>query len=356
MLKKAAAVLLVCAGIATWSSCGKKTNRYLYAAVPGASEIFVYRQDPNSGILTALDTSPVTAGSGVQSVMVHPSGKFLYAANSGSSDISRFDIADSGSLTEETPRTNAGTAPTVLQMDAAGAFLYVANSGSNDISVFKIDASSGALTAVGSPFPIGISPLNMKLSPSGNFLYVTGAVGLGQPGFVEAFSLSAGVPTAVEGSPFQAGTNPYGLAIDPSGTHLYTANAVPDNSISEFTINSDGSLSVVQGSPIGESFSGPICVLVDQSGKFLFVANEGSNNIGAYAVGSDGGLTLLTNSPFSAATEPNFITSDPGGKYLYVGNQSAPVIQVFSMDNTGTLTSVATYSVGNTPTSIALTK
>lgn len=356
MLKKAAALLLVCAGMATWNGCGSTSNRFLYAAVPGSNQLFAYREDPNSGVLTALSGSPITAGTGVQSLAIHPSKKFLYAANSGSSDVSLFTIAASGALTEVTPRTEVGVAPTLLAMDSAGTFLYVANSGTNNISVFSIDASSGALTEVGTAFPIGISPLNMKLSPSGNVLYVTGSTGLGLPGVIEAFTMSAGVPTIVQGSPFFTGINPYGMAIDPSGSFLYTANAAPDNSISEFAINPDGSLAVLSGSPIGETFSGPVSILVDNSGKYLFVANEGSNNLGAYAVGTDGGLTLLTNSPFGTATEPNFIASDPSGKFLFVGNQSSPVIQSFSLDTgTGTLTSVATYSVGNTPTSIALT-
>jgi len=356
MLKKAAAVFLVCASLATWIGCATTTNRYVYAAIPAANNIVAYREDPNSGVLTVLAGSPITAGSAVQSILVHPSGKFLFAANSGGSDVSLFTIATNGALTEVTPRTVVGVAPTLLAMDSAGAFLYVANSGTNNISAFSIDSGSGALTAVGAPFPIGISPLNMKLSPSGNFLYVTGAAGAGSSGIIEAFSLNAGVPTVVAGSPFLAGTVPQGLAIDPSGAHLYTANAAPDNSISEFTINPDGSLTELSGSPIGETFSGPIALLIDNTGQYLYVANETSNNLAAYGVGSDGGLTLLTNSPFTTGSHPSFITSDPSGKYLFVGNQSSPAVQSFSLDrSTGTLTSVASYSVGNTPGSIAVT-
>ena len=68
MLKKAAALLLVCASMAMWLSCGATSSRYLYAAIPGTNEIVVYREDPNSGILTQLAGSPVTAGSAVQSI------------------------------------------------------------------------------------------------------------------------------------------------------------------------------------------------------------------------------------------------------------------------------------------------
>ena len=240
-------------------------------------------------------------------------------------------------------------------MDSAGSFLYVANTASANISVFSIDSGSGALNeVVGSPFSTSLPALNMRLSPAGNVLYVT--LG-GSPGYIEVFSVDPGGQTLANLIQYlQPGTNPYGLAIDPSGTHLYTANT-QDNSIGEYTIDAtDGSLTQVLGSPIGQTFAAPVALLVDPSGKYLYVANEGSSNLSAYGIGSDGGLTLLTNSPFATAKEPTFITSDPQGKYLFVGNQSGAVIQSFSLDgSTGTLTSVHSYSVGGTPSSIAVT-
>ena len=105
----------------------------------------------------------------------------------------------------------------------------------------------------------------------------------------------------ISGSPFFTGTNPYGLAIAPSGSFLYTANIL-DNSISEFTINPDGSLTELSSSPIGEAFSGPLALFIDKSGAYLYVANQGSTNLAGYSIGSDGSLTLLTTSPFATAS------------------------------------------------------
>jgi 6-phosphogluconolactonase len=351
MLKRAMALSLLCAGMAAWISCGTTTSRFLYAAIPAASQILVYREDPNSGVLTALSASPYTAGPAVQALAIHPSKKFLYAANSGSSDVSLFTIDATGAPTEVTPRTPVGTTPTLMMMDTAGAFLYVGSSGGNgSISAFSIDASSGALTAVaGSPFLLGLVPLNMELAPSGSVLYVTGS-----PDIVEAFTVSAGVLGASVST--TTGSGPYGLTIDPAGAHLYTANTL-DNSVSEFTVNAGGVLTQVAGSPIGQTYLAPLSLLVDNSGKYLFVADEGSSNLGAYAIGSDGSLTLLTNSPFTTASQPNVVVADSSGKYLFVGNQSSPAIQSFSLDtSTGTLTSVASYSVSNTPSSIVISR
>jgi 6-phosphogluconolactonase (cycloisomerase 2 family) len=357
MLKKAAALFLVCGSIATWVGCGTTSSRYLYAAVPASNEIVAYREDPNSGVLTPLAVSPILAGQGVESLAIHPSKNFLYAANSGATpqgNISLYTISSTGTLTEVTPRTNAGSVPTILAMDSGGSYLYVGNSGSQDIYVYSIDASTGALTQVGSNYPIGMVPLNMQLSPSGNFLYVTGE---GSTGFIEVFPVNQGqIGVPVAGSPFLTGDDPLGLAINSAGTFLYTADKL-HNTISEFTINSDGSLTQLQNSPVGQSFSAPVSLLIDKAGKYLYVANQGSTNLSAYTIASDGGLTLLSSSPFGTGSNPSFIATDSSGKFLFVGNQgSSAAVQSFALNpNTGTLTSVQTYSVPGTTTSIAVT-
>jgi 6-phosphogluconolactonase (cycloisomerase 2 family) len=232
--------------------------------------------------------------------------------------------------------------------------LYVANSGSFSISVFSIDSGSGALAAVGTPFPIGVDPLNMRLSPSGGTLYVTGQGTT--TGIIEAFTMNQGVPTVVTGTPFDTGNSPYGLTLSPGGNFLYTANKL-DNSISQFTVNADGSLAE-PGLSLGETYSGPISLFVDKTGAYIYVANQASSNLAAYSLGSDGTLTLLTTSPFTTGANPSVIASDSGGKYLFVGNQpsSGASIESFSLDvSSGTLTEVASYTVPGSPTSIAIT-
>jgi len=363
MLKKAAALFLVCASIALWVGCTTTSSRYLYAAIPESSEIIAYREDPNSGVLTPLTVSPILAGEEVQSLVIHPTKPYLYAANPGATplgNISFFKISSSGVITEQGSRINAGSVPSILAMDAAGAYLYVGNSGSEDISVFSIDSGTGMLSLVqqvsGTTAPIGLIPSNMQLSPSGNFLYVTGEGS--NTGYIEGFPVSNGVlGTPVQGSPFQTGNNPFGLAINSSGTFLYTANK-RDSTISEFAINADGSLKPLPNSPIGESYSAPVSLLVDKTGKYLYVANQGSTNLSAYNIESDGGLDLLASSPFATATNPSFIAGDVSGRFLFVANQGGSTsVESFALDpTTGTLTEVQTYAIaGGTATSIAIT-
>lgn len=350
-----ACVLVLCASLATWVGCASTTsNRYVYAAIPSQNEIIAYREDPNAGVLTQLVGSPITAGQAVQGLVIHPSKKFLYATNSGNNNVSLFTISTSGALFEVTPRANTGVGPTAVAMDPAGKFLFVGNSGSFDISVFSIDQTHGTLTQVGSNVPMGISPLNMRVAPNGSFLYVTGG---GQPGYVLAFSIDpSGALTQVASSPYTTGQNPAGLVIAAGGGFLYTANKL-DNTLSEFAIASDGSLSAIAGSPIGLTTSGPVDLLIDNSGKFMFVASDQAPGlILVFSVGSNGALNQLSQSQIATGPQPNVIAIDASGKFVFVGNQSTPQVHSFSLDvGSGILTSVAAYSVPGTPTSIVTT-
>jgi YVTN family beta-propeller protein len=369
MLQKALVLVFVLAGIAGCIGCST-TSHYVYATIPATSELAVYREDPYSGTLTELAGTPYTVGDGAHSLVIHPSGKFLYVANPGQNenDISLFDIASDGYLTEMPPRASIGNSasqPSLLVMDPAGNYLYVMNTGSDNISVFSIDSGTGALTQIaGSPFSVGdLTPLNMQLTPSGDFLYVTVAGGqVGGNGSIFAYSVNAGALQFLSLTPAD-GTNPYGLAIDPSGTYLYVANTQSD-SISIFAISPTGTppgtLKEV-GPPLSDNPNiDPFYVLLDPKGQYLYVANQGSTDVGVYSIDSSTGLpTALTTSTstFSFATEgsPSFLVEDPKGSYLFVGNQGTSAgIQAFGV-NSGNLNPLFTYKVGNTPSSIAVT-
>src|SRR5277367_3537384 len=135
MLQKALVLVFVVAGIAGCMGCSTSSH-YVYATLPAVSQLAAYREDPYSGTLTELSGTPYTVGDGAHSVVIHPSGKFLYVANpgQGENDVSLFTINTDGSVTESGARTPVGSQPFVMAMDPAGNYLYVANALSNDIS------------------------------------------------------------------------------------------------------------------------------------------------------------------------------------------------------------------------------
>src|SRR6202021_4109314 len=95
MLKKATALLVVLLSAATWISCGSTSSHYVFTTLPSANEIAVFREDPNSGTLTPLLNSPFDTGLAPEAALLHPSGKYLYVANSGADEISLFSVAQS---------------------------------------------------------------------------------------------------------------------------------------------------------------------------------------------------------------------------------------------------------------------
>lgn len=127
------------------------TGSFLYAPDPATDTITGFAI--NSGALTPLPGSPY--GSTVSGnlltapvdVIVDPTGKFLYAANFGTSTVSGFTVAANGDLTVlVTAAGSAGTNPNLMTFDPDGKFMYVGNSGSNSITIFTID-SSGLLSS-----------------------------------------------------------------------------------------------------------------------------------------------------------------------------------------------------------------
>jgi 6-phosphogluconolactonase len=365
MLQKALVLVIVVASIAGSLGCGNTASRYLYATVPVENQILAYREDPNSGVISELSGSPYSVGEGANSVVAHPSGKYLYASNPGQGgtaedDISLFDINSDGTLTEAFPRVSlapGASTPQQLVLDSAGAYLYVMNTGSSNISVFSIDSGSGVLTQVpNSPFNIGAQPLTMQIAPSGNFLYVS-IVGQSS-GSIATYSVTAGQLALVGLAPTN-GLNPYSVAINSAGTYLYAANLASD-SLSVFSIASDGTLALVAGSPLSDGYEGPVSMVFDASGSYLYVANQSSNNISVYTIDSTGLPAALTTSTttnaYGTETTPSFLAIDPGGKYLFVANQgSGAGIQGFEISN-GALTAVSVNAIGNTPSSIAIAK
>ena len=153
----------------------------------------------------------------------------------------------------------------------------------------------------------------------------------------------------------------------PTGTttgHFAYVPNVDGNNISAYDIRSDGSLSPVAGSPFAAG-SVPFQAVISPSGKFLYVGNEGTapythnegSGVSVFAINpTNGALTLVPGSPFSAGRAADFLAFDISGAYLYVLNAASNDISTFTVDAaTGSLTSMgAPIAVGVNPQAIAV--
>jgi 6-phosphogluconolactonase (cycloisomerase 2 family) len=267
---------------------------------------------------------------------IDSAGHFLFVANQGvqsptgtdqvcqKGTISVFTVSGTtlnkiGDFPTYAPNGQNGTRPVAVAVSFSGKFLYVANQVDGTVSVFSI-ASSGALTTILAPYPVGMTPSALTLSPDGSFLYVANS----GSGNVSAFS----------------------VCDKQSATCAVTPGSSPD-----------GSLSPIAGSPFPAAL-GPISVTTDSAGRFLFVVDNGSNQVSQYKISAGTGV-LVADSPATISTgdHPVWVSSRAGTTtvsatggtidYLYVANIGANTISIFSFDST-----IGGLSVSGTPVTL----
>jgi 6-phosphogluconolactonase len=137
---------------------------YVLSEVNSTVTAFAYdAQNASFSALQTLSTVPndFSAHNDTAEIVVHPSGKFLYASNRGHDSIAEFTIDPAqGTLTLAGDFPTQGKEPRNFVLDPTGKFLLAANQESNNIVVFRIDQSTGALTATGQiaqvPAPVDI--------------------------------------------------------------------------------------------------------------------------------------------------------------------------------------------------------
>jgi 6-phosphogluconolactonase (cycloisomerase 2 family) len=336
--------LLALAGLC--ASCGGSGTHVLYVLSPGASEVTGYTI---SGASLSEVATPVTTGLDPVSLAVHPSGNFLYAADSAANEISVLSIGGSGEYSLVSTNASNLSEPIAVAADPSGAYLYAANGGGNTLAAFSVDTSSGSLAPItGSPFSTPFRPKCMIESPVLTVLYA------GSQGFVWEIPMAPTGPE--EYLSFSGAGNPSALAIDPANRFLYVADSSA-NVVYAYTIASDGSVALVSGAPFAAGGSTPVAMAIDPSGSFLYVVDKGSNWVSGFAIDqTTGALTAVSGSPFSVGTAPVSAAFDGNTGNLYISNQGSNNVSSFSMSSTsGVLSSLgAAAAVSSGPAAIVI--
>ena len=182
-------------------------GNFLFVANPPQGTVAAFAIG-NNGALTAVAGSPFAMGAGAtpNAVVVGRDGRFLYVADTAHNAVLGFAVQTNGTLAaiNGSPFA-AGAAPSGLGMDSQGALLFAANTGSNNVSAYVIDASSGALGQVtGSPFATGgVGPSAVAVNATTTAVYVTDQTSHD----IAAFSISSsGALKPLAGSPFNVAT------------------------------------------------------------------------------------------------------------------------------------------------------
>src|SRR6202790_1140927 len=156
-------------------------NRFVFVVDLGLDEIVVYRFDPARGSLTPNDPpfANLAPGAGPRHLAFHPNGKFAYVLNEVNSTVTAFayDSKNGSFSTLQTLSTipkdfTAHNDTAEIVVHPSGKFLYASNRGHDSIAEFKIDPASRTLTLAGDFSTKGKTPRNFVLDPTGKFLLV----------------------------------------------------------------------------------------------------------------------------------------------------------------------------------------
>ncbi len=397
------------------TSCSTDHNvGYMYVTGQQYNQVSGFKIDNNLGNLTAAQNSPFSSG-GANPIkaLVANAGRFLYVLNAGCGgtgqaacssatssgntgpNISLFTIGGKGTLSFQTTYTSQGNYPVSMQTDSAGTHLFVLDSQvpdptscvgyvagnpatiCGDITSFNIDPNTGRLSLITNQqfknpttgvnltyFPVGSSPINFIVVPSNSYIYTIekgsgSALDPSQAVFV--YANSGGQLTLTQKTPIHTGAEDLSF-IYGSNKYIYLIDAGqsvnPTGVILPYTIGTNGALQSLVGGAVNNSgtVANPGPMIVDHTGQFLYLANQGPNlnatgpssSVSAFFIDpTTGRLTTLssgasgTSTLFGAGSAPQCILEDPSNQYLYTANYADSTITGAVINSsTGTLTTL----------------
>lgn len=316
-------------------------KQYLYGIFPAAQLLYEWSINATTGALTGLTNSPLTiaslggmilgsAGVNLSGVVTNPSGTFLFIADDAGDQILTYQIGAGGVLTAgPTVSTTGAVQPWNLAIDGLGKYLYVTTGPEGvgaQVAVYAINASTGALTLVGSPLALNIWQLQgeptgqFMIGISGNSSTTTGTI----DDHIHVFSImpsgaTAGTLSEVANSPFLTQFSPANIAVQPNtnnGSYIYSfsSEALSYNPIEGYALDTTtGGLTALSTSPFTGVTPGPWGQF-DQSGNYLFVYGDlagSAPGLTVLNVATGTGLLTQTVSTLPLATGGYFAVTDP---------------------------------------------
>jgi 6-phosphogluconolactonase len=159
-----------------------RTNRFVFVANKGLSNIAQFTFDSTSGALTA-NTPPAVAlagGAGTRHFAFHPTAAFVYAINELNDTVVTLAYdATQGTLSSvqtisSLPDGADGNGNTGAEIVVApsGNFVYASNRGDDSIAIFAVDPDTHQLSLVDHEPAGGNTPRSFTLEPSGRRMLV----------------------------------------------------------------------------------------------------------------------------------------------------------------------------------------
>lgn len=334
------------------------TSDFAYVSNSSTGTTYVNEYDLSSGALTAISGSPFNLGFVPVALNISPNNAFLYAATlPGASNpgIYLFTIASDGSLTvANSGNVLISNAVSSMAISPDGNYLFALGSTGTVMTEYQANTSTGALSLVatfvlpGTSCTLAGTPVSqtcsVAVSPSGQFVVASlGTAGDAIFPYTSTSGItSAGYSLIPSGTTTASPTGDFSIALD-DNNYAYIART---SALAVYSINSSAA-ATLQSTASYPSTDLPRSVVLNASQNYVFTANEGASTISSYGIGSTGGLTAASGSPFTGPTNVSALGVDTTGDYmLAAGYNSSTGIQLFSLTSSGTLSLVASAASG----------
>ena len=239
---------------------------------------------------------------------------------------------------------------------AAGADMYVFfgthSSGPGiGFSLAHFDTGTGALTRP--QFAVeAVQPAFFVIHPDGRHLYTCNS---GSPGGVSAYVIDPRTArlTLLNKEPSGGGDASY-ISLDQTGRFVFVANYDGGN-IACFAIESDGSIGArtafVQHTghsvnPVRQTHPYAHSIIVDPTNRFVLAADLGVDRLYVYRFDGMTGALTPNDPPFAAVNPgsgPRHVTFHPNGRWVYLINEMGCTVTAFGWDSSrGALTEFQT--------------
>jgi 6-phosphogluconolactonase len=306
---------------------------------PNSKGIYGWRF--RNGSLTSLGNVGETASPSF--LAVHPTGRFLYAANEGrEGSVTGFSIDKAtGKLTEINKASSQGGGSCYVSVDQTGKYVLVANYGGGSVTVLPIDEKGrlGDATAHVQHTGKSVDPKRqtkafahcVKLSPDNRFALVAD-LGMDQL-LVYAFDPSKGTLKLHSEGKLKPGSGPRHFAFHPNKRMVYQINEL-NSTITSFAWDNGQLYERQVVSTLPEGFTGENYtaeIVVHPSGKWLYGSNRGHDSLARFSIDGSGRLALVDHTPTKGSTPRNFAL-DPSAKWLFAANQRSNNIVVFDVN------------------------
>ncbi len=318
--------------VVVYTLSNNTTHNRVLAFIPGPHGLRYDQSFDTRGL-----GEPSIAGTVQGAIATSGDGRFLFAVDAGSNEITSFRV-ENDELHFISKVASRGMEPVSLAVH--DGILFALNEASSSIAGFRI-TRNGILRAIpNSNAPLSgsnVGPAEISFDHTGGVLVVTEK----GTNSIDTYSVSNGVPTGptVHAS---SGTTPFGFAFVPHSETIVVSEASGGASqagtASSYGVSPPDTLTPISKS-VPDQNTAPCWVAITNSGV-AFTSNTASGTISAYAISAMGNLTLTTQNGISATTgqSPTDLALSPGDRYLFVVNLKSRSIGAYAVGSGGTLT------------------